>query len=630
MPLDGITAHFLAHELHARLQDARVDRIYQYDATDFIFHLRIERETVRLAVSIHAAAPRIHLTNRPSEQAAHPPMFCMLLRKHLLGARLLSVRCENWERVFVLSFRHRDELGDETTKNIIVEIMGRHSNLILTSSAGTIIDAAHHIDSRISRAREILPAHPYELPPAQGKKSPEEVLAGLRADPSAFFLALSKAKNVELGLLGVLRGFSPPLCREICHLADIDGRMQPDRLEQADRERLQVQTRLILERLLNDPPQPALYRLPNAADDEWSDFHILRLTASGARIPCLSISAALDTFFTQRLEKNRREQRRRSLAQAVMARIRRMERKADAQRADIRSCDGYDDLRRDGELILHNLYALKNGIPGFEAVDYAGDGSKVWVKLDATQSLTQNAQRLFKAYRRLKTRLQSSTRLLNETMERLRYLASLATAIDNALDPDDLDAVAYELEQLLEAEKRPENKTRDEKNRRRGHTAGKPSASKGTPYKRARASVLKQTGPRKYRSAEGFTILAGRNNIQNDHLTFRLADRADTWLHVRNQPGTHVIIRAERRDVPERTLVLAAQIAAWFSRSHSRAEMDPLMNRPPAVDVDYCPVSHVKKIPGAGPGMVRYENHQTLRVIPHDPAALGVQLESDP
>lgn len=629
MPLDGITARYLAEELHTQLNGSRVDRVYQEIPTDVMLSLRNQGKNYKLVLSIRPESPRIHITMRSSANPAVPPMFCMLLRKHLLGARLVSVQCDDWERVFRLEFQNANEMGDETHKTLIVEIMGRHSNIILVSENGTILDAANHVDHAMSRVREVLPARRYTPPPSQDKVDPWSVLEILHAGDPAFSERLSTARNVELALLDMIRGFSPPLCREICHLADIDGKRHASTLSTVETRRVATQTTMLLERILTGPAIPTLFRL-SPDTQNWTDFHAFPLESCGFRVPLPTLSDAMDTYYTHHITKNRLEQRRRALAQAVSTRLDRVLRKAEAHRADIKSCEGLQDMRRDGELILANMYALKDGIPGFEAIDYANEGQPLWITLDSSRTLSQNAQRLFKAYTKRKSRLEASTRFLAQDMEQSAYLASLLTAIENAQEDGDLEALSTEWSGFTASEDlRESGASGDKANQKPRGKKGTGKGSKKKPGTREPARQPAGSDPRRYRSSDGFDILVGRNNIQNDRLTFKTADRDDIWLHVQKEPGTHVIIRAGRREVPERTLLEAAQIAAWFSRPGKKEAQHPLQGDGAMVSVDYCPVSHVKKMSGARPGMVLYENHRSVRVRPQDPSALGAHPESD-
>jgi len=628
MPLDGITARCLSEELHSQLNGSRLDRIYQETHTDVMLSLRNQGKSYKLVLSIRPESPRIHLTEQGSSNPAYPPMFCMLLRKHLLGARLLSVRCDGWERIFRLDFQNANEMGDETRKTLIVEIMGRHSNIILVSENGTILDAANHVDHSMSRVREVLPARTYSPPPSQDKMDPPSVLAAIRAGEPAFVKRLGASRNVELSLLDAIRGFSPPLCREICHLANVDGKRSPSTLTQEETRRILFHAASLIERILAGLPSPSLYRLdPNTR--QWTDYHAFALESCGYRVQMPTLSGAMDAYYSHHIAKNKLEQRRRALAQAVSNRLDRVLRKAEAHRADIHSCEGYQNLRRDGELILANMYALKNGIPGFEAVDYTNDGQTVWIDLDSSRTLSQNAQRLFKAYAKGKVRLEASTRFLTQDTEQATYLASLLTAIETAQEEQDLEALSAEWSDFTASEdprasaSASSAKTAPRGKKGSGSAAGKKQGSR-EPARQAAGS-----DPRRYRSTDGFDILVGRNNIQNDRLTFKTADRDDIWLHVQKEPGTHVIIRTGRREVPERTLLEAAQIAAWFSRPGRKEAVRPVQGDGAMVSVDYCPVSHVRKMSGARPGMVLYENHRSVRVRPQDPSTLGALPESD-
>ena len=632
MPLDGISARFLAFELNRQLSGARVDRVFQSERTDVVLSLRNGGSNYRLILSSHPDSPRIHLTKLATENPAYPPMFCMLLRKHLIGARVLDISCEHWERVFTLRFQTTDELGDSSAKKLIVEVMGRHSNIILVSDGGTILDAAIHVDDSMSRVREVLPARRYVAPPAQEKRTPEAAFEQLGSDPGKVIQIPSTSRNIELALLETMMGFSPPLCREACFMAGIDGKRSPETLSLEDRQNLGTHMHRLLGRILTEDVHPSVYRR-SQEDPVPSDFHALLLSSAGFHEDCATLSEAMDAFYMVRLRSNRLEQRRRKLSQAISAKLAKILRKAEAHRSDIQSCDGHQDLRRFGELILANKFTLDEGIPGFSAVDYASpDEAAVWVPLEANRTLSQNAQRLFRQYAKAKTRLASATRLLLQDDDQIVYLRTLLVALENAGNDTDLDALHTEWESF--GRTALDDETEGSASRAASGTAKKASAVTKGKRKTSSKPVKKKARepaqePRVYRSSDGFELLVGRNNLQNDRLTFRTADRDDLWMHVQKEPGTHVIIRAEHREIPERTLLEAAETAAWFSRPGGSAAVRIVEGGASAIAVDYCPVRQVRKLSGAKPGMVIYENHRTIRVRPKDPAWLHAPDRSD-
>jgi len=602
MPLDGITAKCLAGELSSSLAGARVDRIYQPDRFDIFLHLRAGGSNQNLLLSANPTSPRLQVTRETRDNPSEPPMFCMLLRKHLLGARLIDVVTPDYERIFQIRFQAANELGDQLEKRLVVEIMGRHSNIILLNQENRILDAVLHVDQSISRVREIMPARTYVLPPDQKKMTPREVLDRLDQDvpwlnPASGLLGLDKA------LLQTLQGFSPQLCQEIIYQSGLDARIRFSQLDPTQILRLNQALRIVLTLILENRFVPSVfYDSPQA--DLPLDFHALPLQSLAIRKSAGSMSQAMDLYYLERSRQNNLKQKKQSMGKAISAQLEHVRKKLNIHESDRAEGKNRDKYRVFGELILSGIHQIAPGQSEWTTNDYhlAGEPS-ITIPLQPNLTASQNAQRYFRLYAKARAKSSTGTRLAAEDREEISYLEALQNALAVAIEPEDLQAIRQELAESSWQHRQAAKPEPAAASRSARRTAGKGNAKP------------QALPPRRYISSDGLVILVGRNNLQNDLLTLKTAQKDDLWLHVQKMPGTHVIIRANRQPVPGQTLHEAAETAAWFSRATLAGESK--------VAVDYCPVSHVRKPPGARPGMVIYDRYQTILVVPKDPQALA-------
>ncbi len=634
MPLDGITAKCLAAELNTRLAEARLDRIYQPDRFDIVLLFRQGGENLRLLLSANPATPRLHLTAESRENPSEPPMFCMLLRKFLAGARLIEITTPGYERIFQLRFSSVNELGDRLEKRLIVEIMGRHSNIILLNHEGRIHDAILHIDQSISRVREVMPARAYVLPPAQHKLTPQAALDCL--DNGQVWLSPAvESLNLEKAFLETLQGFSPQLCRDLASRAGLDPRLKPSQLDASQHTALDNALRSLMQTILRENFAPStFYDDPKAQIP--IDFHALPLQAYAWQKPAASVSAAMELFYLERSRQNTLRQKKQSLEKIIGNQLEHAHKKLLIHENDRRDGENREQYRLFGELILANM-SIAPSETTLPAVNYYEENQPiVLIPLQANLSLPQNAQRYFKLYAKAKTRFENGSRFAVEDRQDIDWLESLSNALAMVSTSDDITALRQEIAAaglisdgktrrqkaaelaaaVREASRQQPGKPGSRNKRQVKGAHGRGEKSKGAPRQEA-------LPPRQYTSSDGLQILVGRNNLQNDQLTLKTAQNDDIWLHVQKMPGTHVIIRANRQAVPEQTLLEAAQIAAWFSKAAATtAEYKDLTVGAGSllkVAVDYCPVSHVRKPAGARPGKVIYDRYQTLLVALKEP-----------
>ena len=599
MALDGAFLTCLRRELTASLPDARIDKIHQPGREELVLVMRTSAGTRRLYLSAQQAAPRIHLTTDQPENPAQPPMFCMLLRKRLTGGRLLDIRQEGQERALSLSFDCLDELGDHVCLTLIVEIMGRNSNIILVGGDGRIIDAIRRVDPD-GTARPVLPSFPYEKPPAPAGL-PDTLRRPAQAvteDVCTCDRALSKALlNEELGL-------SPLVCRELAFRTAGADDVPAASLDEAARDRLTAQIARVQDIVrTGEGAVPYLLLRPDGTALEFSFLPIAQygLSARGQEMP--SFSALLDAFYSRRSAAERMRARAHDLSRLIDTTAARLRRKLKNQREDLAATADRDRLRLFADLIYAGMGQIRPGADSAVLTDiYAEDGATVAVPLDPALSPSANAQRYYKEYRKAQTAEQILTQQIAAGEEELAYIESVADALSRAATSADLDALRQEM-------------TEQGYLRARGGKTAKPGARAGSgsrPNKKPKPAPAGK--PMRFLTDDGLTVLIGRNNLENDRLTLHTARGSDIWLHVKNSPGSHVVVLTEGQTPPDRSLEQAAVLAATYSKAAAGVQ----------VPVDYTAVRFVKKPSGAKPGRVIYTDYRTAFVDP-DPV-LAVRL----
>ncbi len=631
MPLDGISSRFLGLELSQDLKDARVDRITQPGRFDLLLTLRVPGANRRLFISCNPSSPRAYLL--PAEEPApgtgrqdrQPPMFCMLLRKHLQGARLQTVSTADFERVLSFNFQVRNEYGDLTTRHLVCELMGRYSNIILVNEAGRILDALVHVDGSVSSRREIMPARAYTRPPDQGKIRPDHLLqqliAGTRPDFLTTALTAADSTAPDRLLLDHIAGLAPVLCREICLRAGLsfDRNTEVKSLTPADLNKLADSLQYMLSQALSDQASPCLI-FPNGLSELPTDFYSLPLPHAGELQTTASLSEAMGLFYPSRERAQRLRQQQNSLQKEVQKAIRHQVKLLGIYERDLKSGQAYEHYRKLGDLIYSNLHVIRTGLKTATVTDYTDpEARELDIELKAELTPSQNAQRYYRLYQRNKSRFETAQTLKGRAEAELAYLRTLLTMVETAEDTTDIRDLKAEWQLVSERDKK---KTVGQQGAGRGKKSAQKAARQGQGRKggkKAAAESGKPLPPRRFTSGDGFTILVGRNNRQNDELTLRTAQKDDLWLHLQKAPGTHVIIRTGGQTVPDSTLEQAAGLTAWFSLGEGRRQA---VGSGSAVEVDFCPVAHVRKPSGARPGMVIYDRYRTIRVKPLAPADL--------
>ncbi len=572
MAFDGAYLYAVKQEIEA-MTGARADKIHQPSRDEIIIHLRGREGMQKLLISTAGDSARLHLTEAAIENPAVPPMFCMLLRKHLGGGKLLAARQDGLERVLFLDFECINELGDRVQLTLACEVMGRYSNCILYDQDGKIIDSLKR-NADVTRDRVILPGFPYEMPQRSRR------LNFMDTDDETVISALLLAPDAPLdkALVQLFEGVSPLLAREWAYYVSKSSTLRTHDMTQDHRDRLLFTLRRTAEMLRTGSCQFSLLQTP---EGQLKDYCFLRPEQYGALLvvrPMPSASAALDAFYTERDLHARMKQRANDLFRLVMTRLERVSRKLENQRAELAVTDKMERNKLYGDLLSANLYRLQKGDTAAVLENfYEEDCPQISIPLQVNLTPAQNAQRYYTFYRKAATAKEKLTEQIAQGEQELVYLESVFDVLSRAESEADLLLLREEL------------------------------CEQGYLKKRSgRQKPTKQQPPMVYRSEDGFMILVGRNNRQNDLLTTKQAAKQDIWLHTQNIPGSHVILVTDGAEPSETAIRQAAVLAAYHSKARDSAQ----------VPVDFTRVKFVKKPNGAKPGMVIFTNQQTLYVKP--------------
>ena len=567
MPMDGFTLGFIARELDSMLAGGRIDKVVQPERDEIIITVRNAGRNMQLLLSASADCARAHITNIKKNNPLEPPVLCMLLRKRIVGGRLTYVRQAESDRILEIGVDHYDELGDLASETIICEFMGRHSNIIFVDGSGKIVDSAKRVNETMSSVREVLPGLRYERPPAHGKIpfdhiSPEMLeeafapLSGtLRAAISRSISGMSAQTSSELAFR-----FAG---NEDAHMDEIDKKAAA----------VNIAETLLHMRSTFDPG--VVY----SDDDSPVDISAFpyESRASLRRVSFPTISEALDEYYRAKDRTERIRQKSAAIHRVLKNNVERCEKKLQLQQEALLGSEKMEEYRKYGELITASQYLIKKGMKECELPDYYAEGMPMTrVPLDEKLSPAQNAQRYFKLYQKARSARTLAAEQIEKTSEELYYLEGQLENLTKCEDEPSLAELRAELEKL-----------------------GYVNAS----HNRRQIKQLPPSAPMKFTSPTGRIILVGKNNLQNDKLTFT-AEPNETWLHAKDMPGSHVIITGTELD--DETLLYAARIAAKYSKGGSGSH----------VPVDYTLRKYVKKPSGAKPGFVIYTHQHTLYVDP--------------
>lgn len=574
MPLDATFIASLTAEFSCRLEEGRIDKVYQPERDEIVLSVRTPKENLRVLFSAGHQNPRAQITEIRKPNPPEAPLFCMLLRKHLGGGKIISVTQPDFERMLCLTVSAYNELGDKTEKKLIAEFTGRNPNIILVDENGKIIDAAHHVD--LSSGRGILPGLTYTPPPLQDKRAPfavsEEECARLLSEmPDALGWK---------ALAAFFRGLSPMAAK--CIAAESTGNEDaPVRGNEAALSRGFIK---FFKRVASGEFSPHLLYSPDGTPVDFTAYapfaHKDILKAEKGESP----SRVLDIFFTDRDKSDRMRQKSANLKKRAASILERLYKKIGIHEGTLAETENMEKFRIYGELLLSNLYRVAPGAEEVILENFYKDMEPMAVPLDKTKNASVNAQMYFKKYRKMKTAAVVVREELKKAKEEAAYMETILEAIERAEDTFVLSEIRRELSE-----------------------GGYIKEEKG---KKKEKSVA--TKPLSF-VIEGFTVLVGRNNRQNDAVTLRLSRAEDLWFHVKNMPGAHVLIKSERQEIPDSVVLRTASVAAYYSGGRESNQ----------VPVDYTKVKNVWKPSGAAPGMVLYENQHTVYVKPEAPEIDG-------
>lgn len=581
MSLDGITIRALVYELQYALINGKINKVHQPENDELLLDIRNNGISKKLIISASSNNPRIHFTKDTKKNPMSPAMFCMLLRKHIQNGRILSIEQDGFERVIKILISSYNELGDLTEKELIIEIMGRHSNIILVNNEEEkIIDSIKRVTPDISSVRQILPGMKYTPAPSQNKISPIDLneskfLSFIKDDKSSNQLYKSIYENFV--------GISPLIAKEICNNAEIYENLNTDELNEEDSKKLFSSFKEIIGFIMNRNSNPTIvYNEYKTSILAFSSINLNQFE-NVRKENFDSINEMLDTLYETKDRLDRIKQKSLSLKKNIKTKLDRDKNKLSKQKDELLKAKTREKYKIAGELITANIYRIEKGMKEIEVIDYYNDNKDLKITLNPNLTPSENAQKKFKRYNKLKSAFAEVSDQIKQTKAEIDYLENILLSIENASDLDDLEEIREELieENYIKYKKRNKSKNKKKK---------------------------KESKAMHFLSSEGYDIYVGKNNKQNDYLTLKFADKNDIWLHTKDIPGSHVIIRKNSNEIPEQTLYEAALLSAFNSKARMSSN----------VAVDYTEKKNVKKPNGAKPGMVIYENNNTLYVTPSE------------
>jgi len=573
MAFDGIVIANLVHELNQTICGGRINKIAQPETDELLLTIKKEREQRKLLLSASASLPLIYMTENNKTSPMTAPNFCMLLRKHLNSAKIVSISQPQFERVIQFEIEHLNELGDVCTKYLIVEIMGKHSNIIFCDDSYKIIDSIKHISGLVSSVREVLPGRDYFIPKTLEKLNPLEVTEQEFRD-----VVYSKPTNISKAIYTSLTGISPLIANELCVRASLDGESSVSSLTEIACTHLFHTFTLLIEDIKTASYTPnIIYK--NGDPTEFSVF-ILSCYEDLAHKEYESISKLLENYYAMKETVTRIRQKSSDLRRVVSTSIDRTSKKYDLQLKQLKDTEKRDMYKVYGELITAYGYQLEAGSKQLVCENYYTN-EEITIPLDDNITPLENAKKYFDKYSKLKRTYEALNIQIKETQDELEHLESVSSSLDIALQEDDLLEVKKELVECGYIKKH------------------------GTPVKGKVKKIKITSKPFHYISSDGFHIYVGKNNYQNEELTFKFANGNDWWFHAKGMAGSHVIVKTQgAEDLPDRVFEEAGMLAAYYSKGRNIDK----------VDIDYIQRKHIKKPNSGKPGFVIYHTNYSLTI----------------
>ena len=574
MALDGIVLSNIVSDFKEYFIGGRILKIYQTEKDEIVMGIRNKGSNYKLLLTAHSNYPRAHITEQDKDNPQSPPMFCMLLRKHISGGRITNIVQPNFERIMEIHIESPNDFGDLTSKRLIIEIMGRHSNIILVDEDTTILDSIKHIGKLQSSVREVMPGTSYVYPPSQDKYDPmfrtyDQFLAAFE-DVSSM--------RVQRRLFTLYSGMSPLVASEICHRANVDDTKPSDEITDKEKEALYNSLDEIYKDIEKEDYYPAIYKDETGKAVAFSSIQLHSYNVL-EKNEFDNISALLEDYYYDQSQSSRIEQKTANMERILKVHHKRAVEKKEIQLNALKESSQRDKYKVWGELLTANVHSIPSKQDSFTTINYyEEDMPEITIPLDPSKSPIENAQNYFKIYNKHKRTEVAAKKLLRVIKRDLIYLDSLFSTLDTLEDENDIEEFRSELVDsgYLKAK-------RVKKQRR-----------------------TKKPKPLHFISSDGFDMYVGKNNAQNDLLTLKTAARHDIWLHTKDIPGSHVIIKTNRQEVPETTIEEAAILAAYYSKAKGSSN----------VPIDYVERRHVRKPNGAKPGMVIYDSNKTIYVTP--------------
>lgn len=573
MAFDGITVAAMVKELRGNLVGGRINKIAQPEKDELLITAKGANGQKRLLLSASASLPLLYFTSKNRVSPLTAPNFCMLLRKHVGSARILDIRQPGLERVVEFDLEHLNELGDVCHKVLIMELMGKHSNLIFCDDEGMILDSIKHVSSNMSSVREVLPGRTYFIPQTQEKLDPLDV-----TESEFLETVCRKPTPAAKALYSSLTGISPVMAQEICFRASIDGGAQTAELDEAERTHLFHTFCRVMEQVKDGDFAPNIvYR-----GDEPVEYGVLEFQQYGPEYHFQkfeTVSEMLETYYAARDSVTRIRQKSADLRKVVQTTLERNRKKLILQEKQMKDTAKKDKYKIYGELINTYGYGLPEGCKSFEALNYYTN-EQITIPLDPTMTPQENSKKYFDRYQKLKRTEEALTEQIAETSGEIKHLESIENSLDIAVEESDLAQIKEELTEYGFIKK---------------HYAPK----KG-------AKMQAKSKPFHYLSSDGYDIYVGKNNYQNDELTFKFATGNDWWFHAKKMPGSHVVVKSKDGELPDRVFEEAGSLAAYYSSGRTA----------PKVEIDYLQKKNVKKPAGAKPGFVVYYTNYSLVAAP--------------